>query len=29
MLIHRSITSNLLEALSDTPVVMVTGALIN
>ena len=26
MLIHRNITANLLEALSDTPVVMVTGA---
>ena|ERR1700740_1502531 len=26
VLIHRNITPNLLEALSDTPVVMVTGA---
>jgi predicted AAA+ superfamily ATPase len=26
VLIHRSITANLLEALSDTPVVMMTGA---
>ena len=26
VLIHRNITANLLEALSDTPVVMVTGA---